>query len=145
MNTFKIIKTFPKYEIDINGQVRNIKTNKIIKSRLHKKNGYYQISLLKDKKLITIYIHRLLAETFIPNPNNLPQVDHIDRNRLNNDINNLRWTSLKDNLKNRKYNSKNLTLISVDNKFIVNYSERNIYKEFTKMEEAIEYFKTIAS
>ena len=46
-------------------------------------------------------IHRLVAETFIPNDKNLPQVDHIDRNRIHNDISNLRWVTPRENLLNR--------------------------------------------
>jgi hypothetical protein len=43
------------------------------------------------------YVHRLVGEAFIPNPNNLPQIDHIDGNKHNNDVSNLRWVSVSEN------------------------------------------------
>ena len=58
--------------------------------------GYYMVHL--DGKIQTL--HRLLALTFIPNPNNKPEVDHIDGNRTNNDLSNLRWVTHKENLNN---------------------------------------------
>jgi hypothetical protein len=57
-------------------------------------HGYYHVSY----KCKTRKVHRLIAETFIPNSNNLPQVNHIDRNRLNNRVNNLEWVTNQRNV-----------------------------------------------
>lgn len=59
----------------------------------NKRNGYIYYMLYKNNKLYTRQIHRLVAEAFIPNPNNLPQVNHIDGNKDNNTVNNLEWCS----------------------------------------------------
>ena len=66
--------------------------------------GYYVVALTKNKKSKNIYIHRLLAEAFIPNPNKYKYVDHIDGNKQNNSIENIRWCSKKQNerFENRK-------------------------------------------
>ena len=68
------------------------------------KDGYLRVNLSKDGKAKTYFIHRLIAETFIPNPDNLPYVDHIDRNVTNNSIENLRWVSHTSNCRNTKRN-----------------------------------------
>lgn len=54
-------------------------------------HGYKQVVLCKDGKLKTHKVHRLVAEAFLPNPNNYPCVNHKDENRLNNNVNNLEW------------------------------------------------------
>lgn len=59
----------------------------------HIKNGYYQVNLSKDNKVRWISVHRLVALAFIPNPDNLPCVNHQDENKLNNHVNNLEWCS----------------------------------------------------
>lgn len=92
------------YKINRLGQVWSNKCNKILKTYIYKyetKSEYICVSLYINGKSKNIDIHRLLALTFIPNPNNLPQVDHIDRNKQNNDLSNLRWVSKQDNMKNR--------------------------------------------
>lgn len=61
-------------------------------------NGYRRVGI-KGK---TYYVHRLIAETFLPNPENKPFIDHIDRNRANNDVSNLRWATAQENCLNRR-------------------------------------------
>lgn len=61
-------------------------------------NGYLIACLWKDKKQRKITIHRLVAETFIPNPKNLPEINHIDEDKTNNRVENLEWCSRKYNM-----------------------------------------------
>lgn len=61
-------------------------------------NGYYRITFSKNGKKVQKYLHRLIAEYFIPNPNNLPQVNHKDGNKLNCKIENLEWVTVQENV-----------------------------------------------
>lgn len=63
------------------------------------RHGYVYCMLYKDNKSYSRQVHRLVAKTFIPNPNNLPQVNHIDGNKENNSINNLEWCTDIENKK----------------------------------------------
>ena len=72
---------------------------KIMKPKIGK-NGYYEISLMKNGKHKSHIIHRLVAKAFIPNPENKPCIDHINTNRFDNRIENLRWCTQKENLNN---------------------------------------------
>lgn len=78
-----------KYIIYSDGRVWSRWTKKIIIPSIGK-NGYYMTSKSK-------YIHRLVAEAFIPNPNNLRCVNHKDHNKLNNDVDNLEWCTYRHN------------------------------------------------
>lgn len=60
--------------------------------------GYYGVTLVKDKKPLTKKIHRLLAETYIPNTHNKPVVNHKDGNKLNNNLDNLEWCTILENV-----------------------------------------------
>jgi hypothetical protein len=62
--------------------------------------GYYVVNLYKDGKMKQHFVHRLVAEAFIPNPNMLNEIDHINTNRLDNSISNLRWVTHKENINN---------------------------------------------
>jgi hypothetical protein len=66
-------------------------------------DGYEKIGLRKDGIVKYFLIHRLLAINFIPNPNNYNEIDHIDRNKSNNSLENLRWVSHQTNMRNRKF------------------------------------------
>ena len=84
------------YRIDDHGNVYSIKSNKQI-SYFISNNGYKRVTLFKNGKSKNISIHRLVAIAFIPNPNDLPQVNHKDENKLNNNVDNLEWCSSKYN------------------------------------------------
>ena len=89
------IKSLERMIITSNNITKKI-SEKILKPCL-RKNGYYSIVLQKNNKSKYYTIHRLVAKEFIPNPNNLPQVNHKDGNKLNNNINNLEWCTNSDN------------------------------------------------
>ena len=89
------IKDFENYTIDENGIIYNNKEHAI--SRWKDNVGYLQVKLRKDGKWYYKRVHRLVAEIFISNPDNLPQVNHIDGNKTNNTISNLEWTNNKQN------------------------------------------------
>lgn len=98
------MKDIPGYEglyaVTEDGQIWSYYTQKFLTPVKHH-NGYYFISLYKDQQSTIYAIHRLIALTYIPNPKNLPQVDHIDRNPTNNCIDNLRWVTVAENNANR--------------------------------------------
>lgn len=98
IENIKEIKGFERYLIDINGIIYDTKYNNRIVYQWIDTVGYYQCNL-KDKNGKKYYkrVHRLVATTFIDNPNNLPQVNHRDGNKLNNNIDNLEWCSNSEN------------------------------------------------
>lgn len=71
-----------------------------IKKPQKNKDGYLKVQLVKDYKTKNHFIHRLVATAFIPNPLNLPTIDHIDTNKVNNNVSNLKWCTRKDNSNN---------------------------------------------
>lgn len=85
------------YAVTEDGQVYGYKRKNFLKPN-QDKDGYLYVSLSKDGKPKTFRIHRLMAETYLPNPNNLPEVHHIDSNRKNNCVSNLQWVTQEDNL-----------------------------------------------
>lgn len=68
-----------------------------LRKPVEKKDGYFQVGLSKNGEYKLCYVHRLVAETFIPNPENKPQVNHIDENKKNNRVDNLEWKCPKEN------------------------------------------------
>jgi hypothetical protein len=90
---FKEIPDFNGYLINPKGAILNKRTRKRL-SPNDNGSGYLQVQF-RDKK--NYFVHRLVAATFIPNPDNKPCVDHIDGNKKNNAVDNLRWVTASEN------------------------------------------------
>ena len=91
------LDTYGYYQISNLGNIRNKNTNRILKQSTNTK-GYKVITLHINKKLVNYKAHRLVAEAFIPNPYSLPQVNHIDGCKTNNNVNNLEWCTDSENM-----------------------------------------------
>lgn len=93
----KQIKGFPNYEIDTDGRVYSKKLGGYLSEVDH--NGYRTVRLWNNGKAKMFYIHRLVGEAFIPNPNSYPQINHKDECKSNNKVENLEWCSISYNQK----------------------------------------------
>lgn len=86
-----------KYKASIYGRIKNIKTKKILKQYVGN-NGYYRIGLYNNSITKVYEVHRIIAKTFIDNIDRKEEVNHIDGNKLNNNIKNLEWVTHKENI-----------------------------------------------
>ena len=100
VSTFGRVRTLDRVISGGNG-TRSLK-GRVLKQR-NTKDGYLQVQITINGKRATKKVHRLVAQTFIPNPGNLPQVNHKDCNRINNDVSNLEWC---DGFYNQQYREK---------------------------------------
>lgn len=124
---WKTIKNYPNYEISNLGKIKSksrlvkrknnrnyIIQEKILKQYLTK--GYYRVSLFANGKIVHKLVHRLMAEVFIPNPNNLPEINHKNEIKTDNRVENLEWCSSKYNCnygtRNKRINEKNKKTIN---------------------------------
>ena len=92
------------YEVSNLGGIKRLENDKNRKEKILKpyknKLGYLCINLYRDNKVKQMYVHRLVAIAFIPNPENKPCIDHINTIRNDNRIENLRWVTYKENMNN---------------------------------------------
>ena len=139
---WKSILGFENYEISNLGNIKRDGKLLRLNTDMH---GYWRIQLCKDGKQSNHRLHRLLAINFIPNPDNKECVDHIDRNRKNNQLSNLRWVTKQENNLNTKDRIRNNTgerhiTLQSSNKYQVRFRRDNkiIYGgQFESLEEAI--------
>ena len=128
-----IIETNGKYSVSNKGRVRNNITQKIMRPSKYV-NGYYGIGLMIDGKQKRYRVHRLVAEYFVPNPFNLPQVNHKDENKTNNSADNLEWCTASYNC---SYGSKmKRTKSKISKKVLQMDLKNNVIKEYPSIIEA---------
>jgi hypothetical protein len=127
---WKDIQDYENYEVSNLGNVRNKKTGRILKS--YDKGGYAVVGLSKTKGKI-FQVHRLVCQAFILNPENKPQVNHIDKNGLNNNIKNLEWNTV---LENNIHRSNGV--IQTTNQYIPIYRVDEITNEKLEKYDSIE-------
>lgn len=110
------------YAITPEGEVYSYKSKKFL-TPYTAGNGYFKVKLCKDNEEKQYYVHRLVAEVYLPNPENLPQVDHIDNDKTHNYLNNLQWITHRDN--NRKSKNKPILQFDLNGNFIREWSCAN--------------------
>lgn len=96
----KQIKWYSNYEISNLWNIKNISKDRTLK-KTKKSNWYYVVTLMKDWKYKLIYLHRIIAKTFITNPYNKRCINHKDWDKLNNEISNIEWCTYSENQKHR--------------------------------------------
>lgn len=110
MEEWRCVKDFPHYLVSSFGRVKSLPRDSkgVVKYRIAEKilktiinnHGYKWVNLYNGTKRKSCYVHRLVAEAFIPNPENKPNIDHINTDTLDNRVENLRWVTQKENLHN---------------------------------------------
>jgi hypothetical protein len=101
MEEWRVIEGYDNYSVSNLGKVRNDKTGRILKFSSDK-DGYSSVTLCKENKKTRYIIHRLVGFAFLENPNNFKQIDHINRIPNDNRVENLRWCSHGNNMRNKK-------------------------------------------
>ena len=102
------------YECSSIGRIKSLKNGIITQQKNN--TGRLKVQLWKNGKKKPMYVHRIVAEAFLPNPQNLETVNHIDENPLNNRVDNLEWMSMRDNV--RYSNTKKINQYTIEGKFI---------------------------
>lgn len=97
MEKWKRIEGFSRYRVSDKGRVLNVWTDKILK--INTKPKYSQVGLVNDEGITKcLLVHRLVAQAFIPNPDNKPTVNHKNGDKHDNDVDNLEWATQQENV-----------------------------------------------
>jgi hypothetical protein len=136
MEEWRVINDFPNYSISNFGNIKNSITNKLMKLNL--KAGYYNVMLTNGKCKKNFKAHRLVALAFIDNPENKKTVNHKNKNKLDNSIENLEWASMKEQAQH-----KSIGLIYKSNKnkpiYRLDKISDEILEKYNSIEEAGEW------
>lgn len=120
------------YSITSCGRVWSHRSNRFL-TPYNVSVGYLQVELCLNGKRHVKYVHRLVADAYIPNPDNLAQVNHIDGNKHNNCVNNLEWTSPKQNTE----HAWNLGLCGQICRCVIDVTTGIVYKSCTEAARAV--------
>lgn len=95
-NQYGQVRTRDRY-VKVNGQGKRLIKGRVLKQQLMP-NGYMKVNFKVNGKVVNLYVHRIVAICFIPNQNNLPEINHIDNDPTNNTVSNLEWCTHKYNM-----------------------------------------------
>jgi hypothetical protein len=142
MEDWKDIAGFPGYMVDTLGRVYSHNAERTL-AATYNSQGYYRVSLCKEGKSYERTIHRLVAETFIPNPENKKEVNHKDGRKWNNVLSNLEWNTTSENALHRnrvlgKINGQKAIILERDN-------ERHEFKSYKTAAEFLGMCKSSIS
>lgn len=137
METWKAIPGYEGlYEVSDQGRVKSLWYGQTRIMKPEKQGcGYLRVMLCKDGQRKMLLVHRLVAEAFIPNPNNLKTVNHKDENKENNTVSNLEWMTMRDNL---NYGTHNKRVAEAHSKQVQMFdkSTGNLLTTFSSAHEA---------
>lgn len=123
------VKSLTHYITKENCKPREVK-GKILTPFFDRPKGYLSVSLSKNNKIKLQRIHRLVAQAFIPNPDNLIQINHKDGNKTNNNVENLEWCSCKDNIRHAWENK--LSYVSEKHRKVASETQKKRWEEYRK-------------
>ena len=103
-------ETYEGFEVSNLGRIKSLNYRNTGKAELmtpsENTDGYFKVNLRKNGENKTCYVHRLVAQTFIPNPENKTEINHIDEDKTNNRVDNLEWKWHKDNINHGTHNER---------------------------------------
>ena len=139
MEIWKEVKNFAGlYKISNLGRVYSIKRKRIMQNRPNKIRGYVLVSMSFSGIVKKIPVHRLVAEAFIPNPDNLPCINHKDEDRSNNCVDNLEWCTVDYN---NQYGTRNEKLKTISGIRVAQYTlDGKLIKIWNSLSEASRSF-----
>ena len=124
MELYKPIPNYPQYAVSNLGNVKNNHTNRILKPRIGS-HGYLNVTIRNILKFKSFTVHSLVMRTFHDNPDISKRIKHIDKNKLNNNFDNLdyviRSIAKKTDIKKRKRKKKKVKYVRFDNSLKINF------------------------
>jgi hypothetical protein len=132
---WKKVDGYDNYEVSSFGNVKNSKTGRILKAS--SLGGYCHVGLSGNKSK-THSVHQLVGKSFIPNPENKPQINHKDKNKLNNNINNLEWVTNLENSIHRSTGVKQTTNQNLEI-YRIDINTNEILEKYNSIEDAAKY------
>lgn len=145
METWKALELDPKYEVSTEGRVRNAKTHHIYSQRL-RKDGYLDLNLMIEGKQKNFLTHRIVAMCYLSNPRKLSEVNHKNKIKTDNRVENLEWVSRKQNMTHRNDDIEVQELMKKNGQQLAEWVLKNKAKpvaQYTLNHELVQIFPSL--